>query len=63
MDQLNRSVSQTSWTDQLSIFEALARLHIVAASESYEGLVSLSAASSWDYKSAEYCWFPRTLKR
>ena len=26
-DQLNRSVSQTSWTDQLSLFEALASLH------------------------------------
>ena len=28
MDQLNRSASQISWTDQFSIFEALASLYI-----------------------------------
>ena len=47
MDQLNISARQTSWTDQFSIFEALASSHIwrvtffyiVTASESNECLV------------------------
>ena len=51
-DQLDRPAGQTSWTDQFVLFEALASsliqrfpfsLHIVAASESDEGLVYLQA--------------------